>query len=164
MLYKNHPSLYAIETELTDHYFADEQELEDFAKGMLVGGHTEFKLYYFEDGDWIEQDWCPYDFYASVDETPYPVAHGQFLAALRDKVDAPLIWLLGQGEKEALDSVNDANHSLAVSLFNRLEGAGAWDELNDELEEEELTPYVSAIDVEDLEGWEDIPWTVELDV
>ncbi len=159
MLYKNSPAKYAIETSITDHYFSDERELEDFAKGMLVGGHTTFSLYHFENGEWVEQDWCPYDFYADIDDTPYPVAHGQFLAALEvDKVDSKIIWRLGQGEREALNAIDDdANSFAAHNIFKRLEEVGAWDELNDELQEEEETFYTSFDELDEA-------WAIELDI
>lgn len=121
----NHPEL----SDLRIYHFEDESDVENFAIGMLCEGITEFSLYHKDGGEWVEKDCNPYDFFTTIDDTPFPLAHGQLLPNLSEDVSPEIIWSLAQGNKDALSSIdNEPVREKAERIFQHLTLSGAWDE------------------------------------
>lgn len=121
----NNPEL----EDLRTYHFDDEIDVESFATGLLCEGVTEFSLYYNDGGEWVEQETNPYDFFTTIDDTPFPLAHGQLLPNLSGDVAPEIIWSLAQGNKDALDSIdNEPAREKAERIFELLTLSGAWDE------------------------------------
>ncbi|RUS92404.1 hypothetical protein DSM106972_099190 [Dulcicalothrix desertica PCC 7102] len=121
----NNPEL----EDLRTYHFDDENDVESFATGLLCEGITEFSLYYNDGGEWVEQETNPYDFFTTIDDTPFPLAHGQLLPNLSRDVAPEIIWSLAQGNKDALGSIdNEPAREKAERIFELLTLSGAWDE------------------------------------
>jgi len=70
----------------------------------------------------------PYNGFTTIDETPNPLSHGQFLGNLAGIVDPDTIWRLGEGDETALDEIsNPATRERATNIFDRIDGMGYWD-------------------------------------
>jgi hypothetical protein len=121
----NHPEL----SDLRAYHFDDETDVESFAQSLLCEGITEFSLYHNNGGEWAEQETNPYDFFTTIDDTPFPLAHGQLLPNLSGDVSPEIIWSLAQGNKDALSSIdNEPVREKAELIFESLSELGAWDE------------------------------------
>jgi hypothetical protein len=121
----NHPEL----SDLRTYHFDDESDVESFAQSLLCEGITEFSLYHNDGGEWAEQETNPYDFFTTIDDTPFPLAHGQLLPNLSGDVSPEIIWSLAQGNKDALSSIdNEPVREKAERIFDCLTLSGAWDE------------------------------------
>ncbi|AFZ04626.1 hypothetical protein [Calothrix sp. PCC 6303] len=121
----NHPEL----SDLRTYHFDDETDVESFAQSLLCEGITEFSLYHNDGGEWAEQETNPYDFFTTIDDTPFPLAHGQLLPNLSGDVSPEIIWSLAQGNKDALSSIdNEPVREKAERIFDCLTLSGAWDE------------------------------------
>jgi hypothetical protein len=121
----NHPEL----SDLPTYHFDDESDVESFAQSLLCEGVTEFSLYHNDGGEWAEQETNPYDFFTTIDDTPFPLAHGQLLPNLSGDVSPEIIWSLAQGNKDALSSIdNEPVREKAERIFDCLTLSGAWDE------------------------------------
>jgi hypothetical protein len=121
----NHPEL----SDLRTYHFDDESDVESFAIGLLCEGITEFSLYHNDGGEWVEQETNPYDFFTTIDDTPWTLAHGQLLPNLSGDVSPEIIWSLAQGDKDTLSSIdNEPAREKAERIFERLTEVGAWDE------------------------------------
>ncbi|MEA5573863.1 hypothetical protein [Calothrix sp. UHCC 0171] len=121
----NHPEL----SDLRTYHFDDESDVESFAQSLLCEGITEFSLYHNNGGEWAEQETNPYDFFTTIDDTPFPLAHGQLLPNLSGDVSPEIIWSLAQGNKDALSSIdNEPAREKAERIFDCLTLSGAWDE------------------------------------
>ncbi len=69
-----------------------------------------------------------YDQFQTIDETPNPLTHGQFLANFGYELPDETIWRLAQGEETALNDIDDpAIRDRASTIFSRLEELGAWE-------------------------------------
>jgi hypothetical protein len=69
-----------------------------------------------------------YDQFQTIDETPNPLTHGQFLANFGGELPDETIWRLAQGEETALNDIDDhATRDRATSIFTRFEELGAWE-------------------------------------
>lgn len=69
-----------------------------------------------------------YDQFQTIDETPNPLTHGQFLGNFGSELPDETIWKLAQGDKTALNEIaNDAIRDKACNIFTRLEQLGAWE-------------------------------------
>lgn len=110
------------------YYFHEPDELESFCQGLLLEDE-EFSLYREVDGDWVEQDTSPYDFFTDIGDTPNPLSHGQFLGNFGGEIeDSWVTWRLGQGDRSALDDIeDDTARERATSIFDRLDSMGCWD-------------------------------------
>jgi hypothetical protein len=111
--------------------------------------------------DWYAGHETPYDACDSIDDTPYPLAHGQLLGNLAGDVPADIIWRLGQGERDALTLIDDEDtQSRAEVLVERLAAVGIWDDetpLEELLEDSDALTILSSseplsLDSRDL-GW-----------
>lgn len=121
----NHPEL----SDLRTYYFDDQSDIDSFAQGLLCEGITEFSLYHNDGEEWVEQETNPYDFFTTIDDTPFPLAHGQLLPNLEGDVSPEIIWSLAHGNKDALDSIdNESVREKAERIFESLSEVGAWDE------------------------------------
>jgi hypothetical protein len=121
----NHPEL----SDLPTYHFDNESDVESFAQSLLCEGITEFSLYHNNGGEWAEQETNPYDFFTTIDDTPFPLAHGQLLPNLSGDVSPEIIWSLAQGNKDALSSIdNEPVREKAERIFDCLTLSGAWDE------------------------------------
>ena len=121
----NHPEL----SDLRTYHFQDESDIDSFAQGLLCEGITEFSIYHNDAGEWVEQETNPYDFFTTIDETDFPIAHGQLLPNLAEEVSPDIIWSLAQGNKDALSLIdNQQSREKAERIFESLSEAGAWDE------------------------------------
>lgn len=111
------------------YHFDDESDVESFAQGLLCEGITEFSLYHKDNEEWVEQETNPYDFFTTIDDTPFPLAHGQLLPNLSGDVPPEIIWSLAQGNKDALGLIdNEPAREKAERIFDSLSSTGAWDE------------------------------------
>jgi hypothetical protein len=71
----------------------------------------------------------PYDELETIDNTEYPLAHGQLLPHLSGKLPPDLIYQLGQGDFEALQYIDDSETlNWAWNRMQSLGEAGAWGE------------------------------------
>jgi hypothetical protein len=69
-----------------------------------------------------------YDQFQTIDETPNPLTHGQFLGNFGGELPDETIWRLAQGEETALNDIDDyATQDRATSIFTRLKELGAWE-------------------------------------
>jgi hypothetical protein len=69
-----------------------------------------------------------YDQFETIDETPNPLTHGQFLGNFGSELPEETIWRLGEGDSTALNDIaNDATRDKANNIFTRLEELGAWE-------------------------------------
>jgi hypothetical protein len=69
-----------------------------------------------------------YDQFQTIDETPNPLTHGQFLGNFGQELPDETIWRLAQGDKTALNEIaDDATRDKACNIFTRLEQLGAWE-------------------------------------
>jgi hypothetical protein len=69
-----------------------------------------------------------YDQFQTIDETPNPLTHGQFLGNFGGELPDETIWRLAQGDKTALDDISDeAAQERATNIFSRFEQLGAWE-------------------------------------
>jgi len=77
----------------------------------------------------VPADENPYNGFVSIDETPNPLSHGQFLGNFAGIVEPETIWRLGEGDETALDEIsNPATRERAKSIFNRIDGIGYWND------------------------------------
>ncbi|MBR8840292.1 MAG: hypothetical protein DSM106950_41455 [Stigonema ocellatum SAG 48.90 = DSM 106950] len=72
----------------------------------------------------------PYENFQTIDETPYPLSHGQFLGNLAGDVDFETIWKLGQGDNSALEEIDyDLQvKQKAKDIFEHLSEMDYWTE------------------------------------
>ena len=71
----------------------------------------------------------PYNGFGTIDETPNPLSHGQFLGNFAGIVEPETIWRLGEGDETALDEIsNPTTRERAKSIFDRIDGIGYWDD------------------------------------
>lgn len=125
-------------SDIRTYFFDTQDEVEDFARGLLVASETDFTLYQKQQGKWIEQETDPYDFFPDIDETPTPIAHTQLLPNLAPDIDPKIIWKLAEGDFDALDLIeNDELRFKASSIMNRLDALAVWDA--PEIEDDWLT-------------------------
>ncbi|MBW4566111.1 MAG: hypothetical protein KME32_34580 [Mojavia pulchra JT2-VF2] len=69
-----------------------------------------------------------YDQFQTIDETPNPLTHGQFLGNFGGELPDETIWRLAEGDSTALNDITSyATLDRASSIFTRLEELGAWD-------------------------------------
>ncbi|QLE59916.1 hypothetical protein FD725_31055 (plasmid) [Nostoc sp. TCL26-01] len=69
-----------------------------------------------------------YDQFQTIDETPNPLTHGQFLGNFGGELPDETIWRLAQGDETALSDIADgATKQQASDIFNRLKELGAWE-------------------------------------
>lgn len=69
-----------------------------------------------------------YDQFQTIDETPNPLTHGQFLGNFGGELPDETIWRLAEGDSTALNDItNDATKDRASSIFTRLNELGAWE-------------------------------------
>ncbi|UKP01435.1 hypothetical protein [Nostoc sp. UHCC 0870] len=69
-----------------------------------------------------------YDQFETIDETPNPLTHGQFLGNFGSELPDETIWRLGEGDSTALNDItDDATRDKANNIFTRLEELGAWE-------------------------------------
>jgi len=69
-----------------------------------------------------------YDQFQTIDETPNPLTHGQFLGNFGGELPDETIWRLAQGEETALNDISDhARIDRASDIFTRLNELGAWE-------------------------------------
>ena len=73
------------------------------------------------------EDVNPYDNFPTIDDTEYPLGHGQLLPHLSGKVTPDIIFQLGQGNLDALESIEDDDtRTWAQNRMQQLGEAGAW--------------------------------------
>ncbi|MBD2504076.1 hypothetical protein [Anabaena azotica] len=69
-----------------------------------------------------------YDQFETIDSTPNPLTHGQFLGNFGEELPDETIWRLAQGDETALSDIADgATRQQASDIFNRLKELGAWE-------------------------------------
>ena len=69
-----------------------------------------------------------YDQFQTIDETPNPLTHGQFLGNFGSELPDETIWRLAEGDMTALNDItDDATKDRASSIFTRLNELGAWE-------------------------------------
>ncbi|MBD2298958.1 hypothetical protein H6G80_03890 [Nostoc sp. FACHB-87] len=69
-----------------------------------------------------------YDQFQTIDETPNPFTHGQFLGNFGSELPDEMIWKLAEGDSTALNDIaDDATRNKAGNIFTRLEELGAWE-------------------------------------
>ncbi len=69
-----------------------------------------------------------YDQFETIDSTPNPLTHGQFLGNFGAELPDETIWRLGEGDSTALNDItDDATRDKANNIFTRLEELGAWE-------------------------------------
>ncbi|MBW4565565.1 MAG: hypothetical protein KME32_31685 [Mojavia pulchra JT2-VF2] len=69
-----------------------------------------------------------YDQFQTIDETPNPLTHGQFLGNFGGELPDETIWRLAEGDMTALNDItDDATKDRASSIFTRLNDLGAWE-------------------------------------
>jgi hypothetical protein len=69
-----------------------------------------------------------YDQFETIDSTPNPLAHGQFLGNFGGELPEETIWRLGEGDETALNDIaDDATRLQASNIFTRLQQLGAWE-------------------------------------
>ncbi|MBE9087477.1 hypothetical protein IQ278_36235 [Tolypothrix sp. LEGE 11397] len=69
-----------------------------------------------------------YDQFETIDETPNPLTHGQFLGNFGSELPDETIWRLAEGDSTALNDITDhATRDKANNIFTRLEELGAWE-------------------------------------
>lgn len=69
-----------------------------------------------------------YDQFPTIDETPNPLTHGQFLGNFGSELPDETIWRLAEGDMTALSDITDeATLDRASSIFTRLNELGAWE-------------------------------------
>ncbi len=151
----NHPAPLAITIagdEDRTHYFDDREEFDDFVRGLLVGEDelrefsTDFKLYSKVGGEWVEQDLDPYNYFTDIDDTLYPLAHGQLLANYGQWVNHKTLWDIAQGNEKAIALIDDAfTRDQVETTFKRLSEVGAW--ASDE-EDPAFTEYLDSTEQE----------------
>ncbi|TBR56561.1 hypothetical protein B4U84_29270 [Westiellopsis prolifica IICB1] len=137
----NHPAAFAITiagSEDRTHYFDDRSEFDDFVRGLLVGEDegrktpTDFKLYRKATDawwEWEEQNFDPYDYFKDIDDTPYPLAHGQFLAHFGGgDIDPKILWDIAQGCEKVIPFATESKSTqyLLQEKFQNLKDVGAW--------------------------------------
>ncbi len=67
-----------------------------------------------------------YDQFETIDSTPNPLTHGQFLGNFGGQLPDETIWRLAQGDETALNDIADgATRQQASDIFNRLKELGA---------------------------------------
>jgi hypothetical protein len=75
------------------------------------------------------EDINPYDHYLTIDDTEYPLAHGQLLPHLAGEVTPDVIFQLGQGNLDALENIEDDDtRTWAQNRMQQLGNSGAWGE------------------------------------
>ncbi|BAY42188.1 hypothetical protein NIES2111_65840 (plasmid) [Nostoc sp. NIES-2111] len=68
-----------------------------------------------------------YDQFETIDSTPNPLTHGQFLGNFGGELPDETIWRLAQGDETALSDIADGGtKQQAIDIFNRLKELGAW--------------------------------------
>jgi hypothetical protein len=68
-----------------------------------------------------------YDQFETIDSTPNPLTHGQFLGNFGGELPDETIFRLGYGDSTALNDItDDATRQQASNIFTRLEELGAW--------------------------------------
>ncbi len=134
----NHPAKLAITIagdEDRTHYFDDRSEFDDFVRGLLVGEDelrefsTDFKLYSKAGSEWVEVDFDPYNYFTDIDDTPYPLAHGQFLAHFGGAdIDPKILWDIAQGCEKVIPFATESKSTqyLLQEKFQNLKDVGAW--------------------------------------
>jgi len=71
----------------------------------------------------------PYNGFTTINETPNPLSHGQFLGNFAGEVEPETIWRLGEGDETALDEIsNPVTRERAKTIFDRIDGMGYWDD------------------------------------
>lgn len=172
----NHPAPFAITIagdEDRTHYFDDREEFDDFVRGLLVGEDelrefsTDFKLYKKAPNawwEWHEFELNPYDYFR-VEDTDYPVAHGQLLAKYGQWVNHKILWDVAQGRYESIELIEDESiRAMVANTFRTLEEAGVWDEpeldFDDELTEED--ELVAQYGLSNLEFVRNQEWIADL--
>ncbi|BAY95672.1 MULTISPECIES: hypothetical protein [unclassified Tolypothrix] len=69
-----------------------------------------------------------YDQFETIDETPNPLTHGQFLGNFGSELPDETIFRLAEGDSTALNDITDhATRDKANNIFTRLEELGAWE-------------------------------------
>jgi hypothetical protein len=69
-----------------------------------------------------------YDQFQTIDETPNPLTHGQFLGNFGGELPDETIWKLAEGDSTALNDIDLlAARDRATNIFTRLEELGAWE-------------------------------------
>ncbi|UKP01568.1 hypothetical protein [Nostoc sp. UHCC 0870] len=69
-----------------------------------------------------------YDQFETIDSTPNPLTHGQFLGNFGSELPDETIWRLAEGDSTALNDItDDATRDKANNIFTRLEELGAWE-------------------------------------
>ncbi|ALF52803.1 hypothetical protein ACX27_07910 [Nostoc piscinale CENA21] len=69
-----------------------------------------------------------YDQFQTIDETPNPLTHGQFLGNFGGELPDETIWKLAEGDMTALNDItDDAARGRANNIFTRFEQLGAWE-------------------------------------
>ncbi|MCP6759896.1 MAG: hypothetical protein NHB32_14285 [Fischerella sp. CENA71] len=78
-------------------------------------------------GEWQEFELNPYDYFTDIDDTDYPLAHGQLLANYSQCVNHKTLWDIAQGNSKAIALIDDAfTRSRVETTFKRLSELGAW--------------------------------------
>ncbi len=131
-----HPAPFAItiaRDEDRTHYFDDRSSFDDFVRGLLVGEDelrefsTDFKLYSKVGSEWVEVDFDPYDYFQDIDDTLYPLAHGQLLGNYSGEIDHKILWNIAQGSEQAIDLILSASTRARVrNTYKTLHELGAW--------------------------------------
>lgn len=165
----NHPANYAVtiaDDEQRTYYFNDREDWESFIRSLLVGEDesrdfsTDFKVYQKSKSawwEWQEKDFDPYDLFESIDETDFPLAHGQLLGNYSDEIDHKILWNVAQGQEGAINLIPNAlTRSRVRNTYKALLAANAWGEG----EEAEATQTItveaeiisSEFDIKDLDS------------
>jgi hypothetical protein len=104
----------------------------------------------------------PYDEIETIDDTEYPLAHGQLLPHLSGKLPPDLIYQLGQGDFEALQYIDDSETlNWAWNRMQQLGEAGAWGD-DWGTEGAENNEFISS-DMEGLNGYSESITDDEID-
>lgn len=129
----------------TEYYFDQVEDLDNYCKELLIA-NKEFSFYHLEpddseemkgvvigESDYKKQEINPYELFTDIDDTPYPVPHGQFLGNFSGELSVMQIWRLSQGNETVIEDIEDLDlREKATRIFESLENIGAWDEKEEE--------------------------------
>lgn len=139
------PFEWKISINFDEYYFDSKEDLDNCCRELFIANKT-FELYHLEydedqenkgieinSSDYKLQNLDPYDLFDTIDDTPYPTAHGQFLPHFSGLLTPMQIWQLSQGNEGVIEEIEDESlREKATSIFERLESIGVWKEQEQE--------------------------------